>query len=301
MEVNIGPISELYSPPRISAAAEEKGLKASTCYDLLTGWDLSQEPDHKQMWKVLREERPKVIAVCPPWGPFSQMQAINKGRIDPVKAMRVLYAGQEHLRLAVAGCIWQLNQGNIGRSILFEHPAWATSWQEPELQSQVKQVISHMRQFGMNVDGQGLNRKSTRWVTDMMPVAKRLDRQCDGQHSHVVLEGDKRTMKAQIYPPRLCTEIVKGIQEHLREKHPSQAFPVEVFAEGEDIDEEAVEEEENSGEAEDSYTVSEEEKKMALKIHKAVGHSQKPEFIRFLRAARVKRGNHQMGVQGVQV
>ena len=111
VEKHIGPISELYSPPRISAAAEKKGLEAGTCFDLQTGWDRSQEFDRKQMWKVLREERPEVIAVCPPCGPFSQMQAIDKGRGDPAKAMRILYAGQEHLRLAVAVCIWQLNQG----------------------------------------------------------------------------------------------------------------------------------------------------------------------------------------------
>lgn len=95
-------------------------------------------------------------------------------------------------------------------------------------------------------------------------------------------------MKAQVYPPELYKEIVKGIQEHFQSKLQGQAFPVEVLAEEEDTDEEAAGDEENSGEAEDSYTVSEEEKKMVMKVHRAVGHPQKPEFIRFLRAARVK-------------
>ena len=289
MDIHFGKVSELYSPPRISPEAAKRGLETGTCFDLQTGWDLSREEDRRRMWKTLREEKPDVIIVCPPCTAFSRMQALNKGRRDEKKALQVLHTGREHLRLAAAVIRWQLKQG---RSIVFEHPSTATSSKEDELQEllvrqDLHQIDSHMCAFGMNVTGNGLNLKPTRWLTDMEEVAQRLNRRCDGSHEHEALEGGNKTRLAQVYPPELCRQLAKGIQEHLTKKCPQKQYILEVFAE-EESEAEEIEDDDNSGEAEEEYEVSEEEKKMILKVHRAVGHPQRPEFIRFLRAARVK-------------
>eukprot|EP00913_Durusdinium_trenchii_P035579 g33295.t1 len=289
LDIHFGKISELYSPPRISPEAAKRGMEAGTCFDLQTGWDLSREEDRRQMWKILREEKPDVIIVCPPCTAFSRMQALNRGRRDEKKALQVLHTGREHLRLAVAVIRWQLKQG---RSIVFEHPSTATSWGEAELQEllirqDLHQIDSHMCAFGMNVTGNGLNLKPTRWLTDMEEVAQRLNRRCDGTHRHEALEGGNKTRLAQVYPPELCRQLAKGIKEHLKKKLPQTHYILEALAE-EESEAEEIEDEDNSGEAEEEYQVSEEEKKMILKVHRAVGHPQRPEFIRFLRAARVK-------------
>ena len=290
MDIHFGKVSELYSPPRISPEAAKRGLETGACFDLQTAWDLSREEDRRQMWKTLREEKPDVIIVCPPCTAFSRMQALNKGRRDEKRALQVLHTGREHLRLAAAVIRWQLKQG---RSIVFERPSTATSWKEDELQEllarqvDLYQIDSHMCAFGMNVTGNGLNLKPTRWLTDMEEVAQRLNRRCDGTHEHEALEGGNKTRLAQVYPPELCRQLAKGIQEHLTKKCPQKHYILEVFAE-EESEAEEIGDDDHSGEAEEEYEVSEEEKKMILKVHRAVGHPQRPEFIRFLRAARVK-------------
>ena len=40
-------VTEMYSPPRVTARATEMGLKAGEAFDLTTGWDFRREEDRK--------------------------------------------------------------------------------------------------------------------------------------------------------------------------------------------------------------------------------------------------------------
>lgn len=276
-------ISEVYSPPRIAPHLEKRGWRVGSSFDLLTGWDLADPKQRLQMWRalrILREERPRVIIACPPCTAFSQLQAINFGRMDADKKIHMLQIGREH----VAVLRWQLRRGG---AVLFEHPDGASSWQDPELQSLathagVRSVVCDQCMFGLNVDGTGLNRKRTRWLSNMPPVLKALDVKCDSSHTHTVLMGGKPRL-AQVYPQKLCEVISKAIGEYLNGN--DLGCYVMEDEEEEDADDDAAEVQEG---ADGNYEPTEEEKRAVMKVHKAVGHPQNREFVRFLRAARVR-------------
>ena len=281
-------IAELYSPPRVASTMNRKGYDTGTSFDLATGWDLSCPSDRKAMWKALREESPMVIVACPLCTAFSRMQAVNWGRMTQAKKVHLLKTGKEHLHLAIAVMKWQLRRGG---AILFEHPEGATSWQDPQLQSlaaqrDVKTVVCDQCMFGLNVDGQGLNRKRTRWLSNMPPVLEALNVKCDRTHFHVPLENGRPKL-AQVYPERLCQAVARGIIEYLNGK---DIYAHELEDGGEDEEEEEVDDGPDPGadEGPGNYEPTEEEKKSIMKVHRAVGHPQQREFIRFLRAARVR-------------
>ena len=275
-------ISELYGPGRIQEAAEDLRMTTSSCFDLLTGWDLSQEAQRKAMWKALREEKPDFLIVSPPCTAFSQIQTTNWARMLPKKRVALLTAGLEHLQLAAAVMKWQLNRG---RHILFEQPAGVTSWKEACIQSiaqrpEVHTIVNHQCQFGLNVDDLGPNKKPTRWMSSSQKVLSRLNRRCTGEHQHTPLQNGMPA-KAAIYPPELCQAIALGVAE---EMEPRECYAVEEEDGPEDGDPEEIHDEEGDGQG----AVTEVEKKALLKVHRSVGHPQNQEFIRFLRAARVR-------------
>ena len=277
-------LSEVFCPPRVTKILKEKGYQVGTSFDLVTGWDLSRPEDRKAMWKALRAEQPEVILACPPCRAYSKMQAVNWSRMDPKKRVHLLQTGQEHLHLAIAVLRWQLRRGG---AILFEHPDGATSWQDPELQSLanssgVKVVICDQCMFGLNVDGTGPNRKRTRWLSNMSPVLELLDVKCDKSHFHVPLENGRPKL-AQVYPDKLCQAISNGIVEYL---NGISNYAMEEEEEDEDMAPDEPEPVQDEGPGD--YTPTEEEKKAVMRVHRAVGHPQDREFIRFLRAARVR-------------
>ncbi|CAK9011962.1 Retrovirus-related Pol polyprotein from transposon RE2 (Retro element 2) (AtRE2) [Includes: Protease RE2 [Durusdinium trenchii] len=233
-------LGEIYSPPRIALHLRKKGYQVGSSFDLQTGWDLSQDNHRRQMWRILREERPEVLVVSPPCTAFSRLQAINWGRMMP-----------GHQSLAA--------------------------------RNDVKTVVCDQCMFGMNVDGMGLNRKRTKWLSNIPEVLEALDVGCDGSHTHRVLENGRPKL-AQVYPEELCRTVAQAI---IRFHHTRKLghYPVEL---DEEEEEEGPGPEMPRGEAPGNYEPSEEEKKAIMKVHRSVGHPHQQEFIRFLRAARVQ-------------
>ena len=62
--------------------------------------------------------------------------------------------------------------------------------------------------------GEGLVRKPTGFMTNAEFLENRLSLKCCGGHRHVTLT-DGRAKAAQVYPPRLCHEILRGLKEQL--------------------------------------------------------------------------------------
>ena len=56
-----------------------------------------------------------------------------------------------------------------------------------------------------------LVKKPTEWMTNCKWLADLLSVRCDGNHTHVKLEGGSLTKKAQSYPPALVSEILKTV------------------------------------------------------------------------------------------
>ena len=289
-------VSEVFSPPRIATEAARQGLAAGTSFDLVTGWDLHDPNSRKEMWKQLRKEKPELIVICPPCKMFWVLQELNYSKMPLFKAVRCLEIGVEDLETAALVAMWQLKRKKY---FILEQPDGARSWEEPcikqlGLQEGVERIRCDMCAFGMNVDGKGLNLKPTGLMLNSPCIAARMNRRCSGDHEHVSLMGGK-AHKAQVYPKKFCQEIVKGIKDQVRAdgcwevnnevyvmeddegEEPGDAEP----GEGQIVSDEA-------GEGGGPEDIVQSEKDAVMKLHRGIGHPALPDFIRFMKAARIR-------------
>ena len=130
-------IAEVYSPPRITDAARRlphDGPGPGSALDITindaTGkpWDFSLKEQRDQAERLLDDQRPLLLIGSPMRTAFSAMQAINRRRRDPKVIQRELISGRLHLDWC---CRLYRKQVARGAYFLHEHPAGATSWQEP--------------------------------------------------------------------------------------------------------------------------------------------------------------------------
>lgn len=309
-------VSEVYSPPRLVKEAMQRGFRGGTSFDLCTGWDLQNKQDVQRMWRRLEEEKPSLIVVCPPCTVFSLLQELNFPKMTWSEAVRKLEIGLHHIGIAVEVIKWQKKRGGY---YVFEQPWTARSWEEPGVQAQAEEdfvVRCDMCAFGLNVDGTGLNKKPTGIMTNSKWIAKYLNVLCKGDHFHTpTISG--RPHKAQEYPPEFCKRMIQGWKKQLLEDETVEArgqvcLATEVFAqeEGELEDELDAEIEQSSrgiglpagfipeggeppdgeegreGGEEDRVTPA--DKNAVMKLHKSLGHPQKNDLVKFMRAARVR-------------
>ena len=309
-------VSEVFSPPRIAQQASKQGMQQGSSIDLKTGWDLSNKQHTRQMWQTLKEEDPELLVICPPCRAFTILQELNFCKMGIEKATQLVMAGLEHLELAAALIKWQVNRGKY---VLFEQPDGARSWKE-ECIEEVAQLEGMQRTscdmcaYGLQVDEQGLNKKSTGLLTNSEEIAKRVSNKCPHNHLHVPLLGGK-AVKAQEYPPAFCRAVVNGIKAQIRkdggwerceaflmspqgceeteELHESYAMEDEdedmEVAQAPGLDEQANPEAiEVAGEAGTGRPITEEEVRAVHKLHKGLGHPATQDLVRFMKSARVK-------------
>ena len=294
-------VAEVYSPPCVAREAAKMGFEPGESVDLLTGWDLSTTKDSRRMWRMLQEEQPMLIVLSPPCTAFSNLQNLNYPRMEKSKAVALIRTGLEHLRLAVAVARWQHREG---RYFVFEQPASAASWDEEEVRRmtespEVIRVVGDQCMYGLNVDGEGPNKKPTGFATNSPEIAKKLARRCDGSHFHApTMSGKPR--KAQIYPAELVKAILRGLRRQLEMDGLQHGF-VQEAAEEEEQDQAEVELTdgthrhtlppgfvEDPSETLEGYQITAEEKAAVRRLHANTGHPQKADMIRFMKAARVR-------------
>ena len=52
-------------------------------------------------------------------------------------------------------------------------------------------------------------------MTNSQAIAETFNRQCTGDHRHVMLEG-RKTREGQVYPDGLCRAIIEGLKKQMR-------------------------------------------------------------------------------------
>jgi len=148
--------------------------------------------------------------------------ALNRERMGEKRYAQWMAKGRRHLKFVMELCQEQKASGNY---FLFEHPAFASSWMEPEVVRLVKDpsvmtVIGHMCRFGMmSTSAEGTEElvfKPTRFATNSRYLALALDKRCGKDHPHAHLM-NHRAAAAQVYPPALCQAIVKGYRAQVRD------------------------------------------------------------------------------------
>ena len=227
-------VSEIFSPPRVSAQAQLVGLRPGFAIDLETKredgshWDLNKDSHTADLFSLPEKEKPKLLGGSPPCGPFSQLQNLVDIRNHVPQSVRSqrLQEGKKHLRTSVRAYRAQMDAGCY---FLHEHPKGARSWEEPvvkELRNdpRVYEVVGPMCRWKMeseDVWGKGLVKKETRWLTNSPHLARTLSGVCSNSqgktwHRHVNLING-RARSAQVYPPLLVRGILEALRNQLAE------------------------------------------------------------------------------------
>ena len=83
-ECNLGSlISDIYSPPRITAEAARRRLRQGFAIDLATGWDLRESKHRKALLELIEREVPFVVVGSPPCTVCSTLQRMSQWKVDP--------------------------------------------------------------------------------------------------------------------------------------------------------------------------------------------------------------------------
>ena len=129
-------VSEIYSPPRVTAATKllpELKLIPGFALDLTTTdeqgrrWDFNMKVMRDEAFRRVREEKPLLLVGSPMCTAFSTWQRINNLIRDPMVVKNEMRDALVHLRFCVDLYREQMRHG---RYFLHEHPAYATSWQD---------------------------------------------------------------------------------------------------------------------------------------------------------------------------
>ncbi len=134
-------VSEIYSPPRVTALIKQARMKHVlpgfaldiTVLDPLDGepWDFSLEHKRRRARQLVHEQKPFILIGSPECRQFSTWQALNTARSQDTAAIaRAKAAAVVHLDF-VAQLYHEQMEAN--RYFLHEHPLWATSWAIPSI------------------------------------------------------------------------------------------------------------------------------------------------------------------------
>ena len=225
------PVLEIYSPPRVTAAAgdhQNLGMIPGFALDITTNdsegqpYDFDIPEQREKARRLLTEHRPFLLIGSPMCTAFSIIQALNWGRMDAKDKDKIIERAATHLHFCLE--LYKL-QAKAGRYYLHEHPASATSWRDTKVKKFIERsdtltTVMHMCQYGMmsrRPDGTiGPVYKPTKWMSNSPQTIARLFRRCSrGQHQRVHLLGG-RAAGAAVYPPDLCLQILQGIRDQMQ-------------------------------------------------------------------------------------
>ena len=219
-------VSEVFSPPRLTAAAPRHKLVAGSAFDLTNGWDFNRKRDQMEATSIIDREKPRVLMLCPKCSARSALQNLSRFRRDPKIVEQELAESRKHFNFCVD---LALRQYNAGRGFMFEQPRNATSWQDPYIRflaslPGVQFVDVDMCMHGMRVEGtrnnedgslgNWLNKKPTGILTNIPEIAEAIRKKCDGSHPHGILVGGT-ARKAQVYPSGFVDAILQGLKRAL--------------------------------------------------------------------------------------
>ena len=226
-ENHFADIAEIYSRPRVTAAAGAKTygkirLVPGWSLDLTmtnprTGqaWDLSDAATQNEVRSLVRRYKPYLIIGSPPCTAFSLLQNLSKHKRSKDVVDREMRTAKAHVKFCME--LYRIQMCGQ-RFFMHEHPATATSWSMSEvievaMMESVEIITIDMCAFGMKyIDSQGesLVKKPTKIMCNSEEILKRLEKRCDRTHQHMQMIGGK-AKGAQIYPAAFCEAICEGV------------------------------------------------------------------------------------------
>jgi len=226
-------VSEIYSPPRVTAAAKllpSLRLIPGAALDLTVNqedgnpWDFDIKANREKARDLFETQRPALVIGSVLCTAFSQIQALNAHRRDPQVIARERVRAMVHLRFVCQLYQMQLDEG---RYFLHEHPAGATSWKEECVETiwrnpSVERIVNDQCQFGQEHGGEPVM-KPTGWMSNSPHILQQLRKRCTGPRGICSYTGTphrhatgKVARDAAIYPFLLCKAILLGLCKQLR-------------------------------------------------------------------------------------
>ena len=234
-------VSEIYSPPRITAEVRRgkyKHLSPGIAFDLTVNdpddgrpWDFSRHDKREKARKILRSSKPFLLIGSPMCTAFSTWQRLNYAKSNDKPAMqRAFKDASAHVEFVTELYREQL-EGR--RYFLHEHPRYATSWNLACMESLgkapgVARVDADQCQFGA-VASRGPNagqplKKPIGFMSNAPEVLKNLDRRCEGRGGECSCPSGGRhapctgsvCRDAARYPRGLCQAVLSGLTAQLR-------------------------------------------------------------------------------------
>ena len=182
-------IIELFSPPRVTKHARERRLGDGVAMDLTTcdesgqAWNFDLADCRDKAEALIDALDPDLLIGSPPCGPYSQLQALNEGKVDPQVRAEKLKKAEEHLSFC---CDQYAKRHARQKFFLHEHPALAASWKSAAVERienlpGVLRVTGDMCEQGMHLTdehGEGLAKKTTSYLTNSECIAEELSKRC---------------------------------------------------------------------------------------------------------------------------
>ena len=229
-------LAEIYSPPRISAAAKllpSLGCLPGFALDLTTNdengcpWNFDKVEQRRKAWELLERERPMLLVGTPMCTAFSTWQAINDLKRDPEEVNREKIKAMVHLKFCCQLYEYQAEQG-----IYFphEHPSMAASWDKDCIKKilripGVKRVLAHQCQYQAETKKGEPIKKPTGFMTNCRGVAEELCRLCTGKGGQCSRPAGGRhaqcsgmvARQAAVFPFELCKAVLMGFSRQMKE------------------------------------------------------------------------------------
>ena len=212
-------VAEVFCPNRFVPRAHKHGLNGGKAFDIVLGHDLAQPQAQEAVISYIKHRRPGLCVVCPPCGPFSQLNNLHKHFREQNLAGMKRYLkknsdGKKLLTFAMKVCRLCYDLGSV---FLFEHPWGASSWQSDCVAQLlrlpgVQRVRGDQCMFGLQDSRKQLLRKRTGFMTNHASLALKLQRHCSCEHDHSWImgfqDGEAKSARAQHYPVRLIDAML---------------------------------------------------------------------------------------------
>ena len=286
-------LKEIFSPPRIIPHAVRQGLRTTTPtnLNLTEDWDATTVTGRDRLKDILTLQKPWMATLKPPCAPFSNMFRLNERMQDSREQVRTQENALEFLEVAM----WvALTQHQAGRKFLFEHPAYASSWNTEMVSfvaglEGVTLVTVDLCTLGMAEKDERSHRRTTTLVTNDTLVADTFrPYRCARDHNHVSSAGGRRSRGAQEHDRQFCEVLIAALKAsllHRDRREPSQLITLAVRNDDEQEEDFGLDEDEPPA---DHQRPTETQIKMVNQYHRNLGHPSRREFLKVLKAAHTK-------------
>lgn len=181
-------VAELFSPPRFAKEAEQQGLRGIS-FDIKNGFDLLNTQTQREVDRILDEEKPALLVVCPECKHWGGWYRLNEHKLPTWKRVWNRKVAEKQVDFCIAQVKKQLKRG--GRAI-FEHPWSSNVWRYPPMVKLLNSMFlckTNMCAYGLKNPDTGLPiQKATGLAVtheDMVDMVKT----CPGHPEHHTIAG----------------------------------------------------------------------------------------------------------------